>query len=302
MKKSILLIFLIGFINFNFAQLNQTELTPILQDAKDFAEKINQEGFEYSIDQFATWLNVNTLKPQSLTQSNRLLLIDALKSAFKNGIIKNSTKNLTLLFEFLKYESENGDDSVIWSWLGYIYFEGIGITKNYFNANYWFEKAALLGDEYSMLRLGWSYEKGYGVSQNYSNAIYWYEKAAEKGDAEVTKYLGDIYFYAKGVEKNYITARYWYEKGANLGEASCMTSFGYSYHEGLGVKQNYQLAKYWYDKAAEKGNGQAMNNLGWMYEKGNGIIQNYFTAIYWYEKACKVGNQQACENLKKLNK
>ncbi len=106
MKKIILLfgIFLV-FISRSFAQLNETELTPILQDAKDFAEKSNQEGFEISIEQFATWLEVKTLKPQSLNQTNRTLLISALRSAFNYGII-NDNKHLTLFFEFLKYESE----------------------------------------------------------------------------------------------------------------------------------------------------------------------------------------------------
>ena len=46
MKKLILLfgIFLV-FISRSFAQLNQTELTPILQDAKDFAEKAQQQNW-----------------------------------------------------------------------------------------------------------------------------------------------------------------------------------------------------------------------------------------------------------------
>ena len=53
MKKIILFIgILLGFVGGSFAQLNETELTPILQDAKDFAEKSNQEGFEYNKEAF----------------------------------------------------------------------------------------------------------------------------------------------------------------------------------------------------------------------------------------------------------
>jgi TPR repeat protein len=265
MKKIILFIgiFLV-FMSGSFAQLNETELTPILQDAKDFAEKSNQEGFEYSIEQFAAWLEVKTLKPQSLNQTNRTLLISALKSAFSNDIIKDSNKHLTLFFEFLKYESENNDDEENWHRLGYLY------------------------------------NMGFGIAQNYTIAKYWYEKAIEKGFASAMNNLGSMYQNGHGVTQNYITAKYWYEKAAEKGNAAAMNQLGFMYYGGLGVTQNYTTAKYWYEKAAEKGESSAMYNLGFLYDEGHGVAQNYTTAKYWYEKACNLGYQPACDNYKKI--
>jgi hypothetical protein len=231
MKKKILFIgiFLV-FISESFAQLNETELTPILQDAKDFAEKSNQEGFEYSIEQFATWMEVKTLKPQSLNQTNRILLISALKTAFNNDIIKDNNKHLSLFFEFLKYETFFNENEENWHWLGYLYDMGFGIAQNYTTAKYWYEKAAEKGDAKSMNNLGYMYDEGHGVTQNFTTAKYWYEKAAEKGEATAMNNLGYMYKNGNGVTQNYSTAKYWYEKAALkkvvkhqcIGSAFCM--------------------------------------------------------------------------------
>ncbi len=218
MKKIILLfgIFLV-FISRSFAQLNETELTPILQDAKDFAEKSNQEGFEYSIEQFANWLEVKTLKPQSLNQTNRNLLLNALKTAFNNDIIKNNNKHLTLFFEFLQYESENNDDEENWHWLGYMFMEGIGGNKNYTSAKYWYEKAIEKGYGKAMTNLGIMHHFGLGITQNYTKAKYWYIKAAEKGEVAAMYILGIMYQEGQGITQNNTTAKYWFEKACNLG-------------------------------------------------------------------------------------
>jgi hypothetical protein len=218
MKKIILFIgILLGFVDGSFAQLNETELTPILQDAKEFAEKSNQEGFEYSIEQFAAWLEVKTLKPQSLNQTNRILLISALKTAFNNDIIKDNNKHLSLFFEFLKYESENNDDEENWHWLGFMYMEGLGVNKHYITAKYWYEKAIEKGYGKAMTNLGIMHHFGLGVTQNYLTAKYWYEKAAEKEDATAMYIIGIIYQEGQGITQSNTTAKYWLERACNLG-------------------------------------------------------------------------------------
>jgi tetratricopeptide (TPR) repeat protein len=55
---------------------------------------------------------------------------------------------------------------------------GIGVTKSYGDAVYWFIQAATSGHRMSQYFLGSSYEQGHGVETNYSEAYAWYALAS----------------------------------------------------------------------------------------------------------------------------
>ncbi|MDE6408374.1 MAG: SEL1-like repeat protein, partial [Anaeroplasmataceae bacterium] len=68
--------------------------------------------------------------------------------------------------------------------LAYIYYNGIGIERNYIEAAKWYKEAALkegeysqYGIEYPQFMLGYCYYKGEGVEQSYEKSIKWYKKA-----------------------------------------------------------------------------------------------------------------------------
>ena len=64
-------------------------------------------------------------------------------------------------------------------------------------AKFWWQKAAELGDPYSMYRLGDCLEKGIGVSLiNVEDAYKWYRLAAQKGDPDA---LEAVKRFSKGV-------------------------------------------------------------------------------------------------------
>ena len=59
--------------------------------------------------------------------------------------------------------------------------------------------------------LGYCYDVGKGVTQDYAQAVYWYQKAAEQGNVAALKNLGLCYEYGKGVlvimQKPYLVIR-----------------------------------------------------------------------------------------------
>ena len=63
------------------------------------------------------------------------------------------------------------------------------IDKDYFEAAYWFKKAAKQGDVFSQRQLALMYEHGLGVTQDYSEALHWYRSTAEQGDTTATVFL-----------------------------------------------------------------------------------------------------------------
>ena len=153
--------------------------------------------------------------------------------------------------------------------------------------DFWFRKSAEQGNAGAQFRLGYCYYRGEGVERDYTQAVYWYRKSAEQGNAEAQLYLGYCYYKGEVVEQNYIQAVCWFRKSAEQGIASAQYNLGYCYYNGKGVEQNYALAVYWYRKAAEQGDVDAQYALGRCYDKGEGVEQNDTQAEYWYGEAAQ---------------
>ena len=171
--------------------------------------------------------------------------------------------------------------------LGYCYYRGEGVERNYTQAVYWYRKSVEQGNSEAQYRLGKCYYWGEGVERDYTQAVYWYRKSAEQGNAEAQLYLGYCYYKGEVVEQNYIQAVCWFRKSAEQGIASAQYNLGYCYYNGKGVEQNYALAVYWYRKAAEQGDVDAQYALGRCYDNGEGVEQNDTQAEYWYGEAAQ---------------
>jgi TPR repeat protein len=68
--------------------------------------------------------------------------------------------------------------------LASMYYNGLGVPKDYRQALYWYTKAAKQGHAGAQYNLGLMYAEGIGIARNYEQALYWYTKAAEQGHAE----------------------------------------------------------------------------------------------------------------------
>jgi len=70
---------------------------------------------------------------------------------------------------------------------------------------------------YAQTLLGFAYYLGRGVPKDYVEARKWFLKAAQQGDADAQWILGTIYAEGKGVPKNYIQAYKWLNLSAAQG-------------------------------------------------------------------------------------
>ena len=136
-------------------------------------------------------------------------------------------------------------------------------AKTYFPKN---KALAEKGDVEAQFKLGKIYGIGWiGVSKDYKQAIYWFEKAAQQGHAKAQSYLGRLYFCTVDFKKNCEQAFYWFEKAAAQGDAEAQFNLGLMYFKGQGVKKNCEQAIYWTKKAGTQGHVDARHNLDEMY-------------------------------------
>lgn len=94
--------------------------------------------------------------------------------------------------------------------LGYLYQNGIGLSKDNSKAISNYMQAANLGNVLAMNNLAFMYENGVGVSQNYKEALNWYMLSAAKGDANAECEVGQYYFNGTGVNRDYVFAKTWF--------------------------------------------------------------------------------------------
>ena len=217
--------------------------------------------------------------------------------------------------------------------LGYCYYTGKGVDKDFPEAVKWFRIAAEQGYADAQSSLGTRYYTGEGVDQDYGKAVEWYRKAAEQGHAWAQNNLGRCYYNGQGVEEDYQQAMNWYRKAAeqghvqarhnlesccrsgsanvqyyrknikeeqkstNLEDVSLQNQLGDCYFEGSGVEKNYRKAVACYRKAAEMGYASAQYNLGRCYSNGQGVKQDYQQTMNWYRKAANQGHAVAQNSL-----
>ena len=86
--------------------------------------------------------------------------------------------------------------------LGYAYYDGNGVTKNYKQAVGWFRKAAWNGHEYAHFYLARCYKDGTGVEKDLKQAAQHFKCAARNGDSTALSNLGLCYLNGDGVRKN----------------------------------------------------------------------------------------------------
>jgi uncharacterized protein len=72
------------------------------------------------------------------------------------------------------------------------------------------------GDATPQFQLGWLYYEGLGVTQNYKIALMWYKRSAEQGYAYAQSALGRMYEKGQAVSKDYIRAYMWFSIAASL--------------------------------------------------------------------------------------
>ena len=177
--------------------------------------------------------------------------------------------------------------------LGGMYYYGRGVSEDYARAAEWYRKSAEQEDADAQYNLGKMYEYGRGVSQDYAKAVKWYRKSAEQGNAYGQYFLGCMYLFGRGVSRDEAKAVEWYRKSAEQGNADAQYYLGCMYDFGIVVSLDEAKAVEWYRKAAEQGHVDAQYQLGYMYHNGIGVSKDHTKAAEWYSKAAKGGDVSA---------
>jgi TPR repeat protein len=103
------------------------------------------------------------------------------------------------------------------------------------NAAGWYLKSAKQGYNPARVNLGYCYYNGHGVVKDYVEAVSWWRKAAEEGVAEAQYSVGSAYRTGEGVEKDLAIAAKWLRLAAAQGHVDSITTLGRFHEFGLGV-------------------------------------------------------------------
>jgi TPR repeat protein len=97
------------------------------------------------------------------------------------------------------------------------------LNRDFLTANEEWTPLAERGDATPQFQLGWLYEEGLGVSKDYKTAIKWYKRAAEQGYAYAQSALGRMYEKGKGVPQDYSRAYLWFNIASLLWDPDAKT-------------------------------------------------------------------------------
>lgn len=207
---------------------------------------------------------------------------DIAKEAFDSGDYPTAYKQFNRL-------AAQGDERAE-DYLGLMYLDGRGVTRDYVTAEHWLSLAADDGAPDAEFNLGNIYLAGLTGTQDYSRAMQLYRKAAAQGYAIAATNVGALYAAGFGVQQDYRQAMIWYEMGADGGDIRAMVGIGNMYLTGQGTEQNYAEAIRWLTKAAALKSPQAAEGLGYMQFYGFGEPKDESAAVKWYEAAADGGD------------
>ena len=108
-------------------------------------------------------------------------------------------------------------------------YDGVGVDKNIDESIEWLKVAALGNKDIEAIRdLGFCYYMGRGVKKNYKLAVKYYRVAAKKGDSKAQWNFGLCYEYGDGVQASKRWSNYWFDKAANQGHEGAMKKMKYT--------------------------------------------------------------------------
>ncbi|PTQ90141.1 Sel1-like repeat-containing protein kinase family protein [Agitococcus lubricus] len=116
--------------------------------------------------------------------------------------------------------------------------------------------------------MGWHYYHGDGVKRDYEEAFKWFQKAANLGEPSAQFNIGMMYASGTGTKQDFSEAAKWYKKAAEQGKTSAQLNLGMMYISGRGVRQNIDEGVKWLGKAADQGDTTAKANLTWLVQQG----------------------------------
>lgn len=170
--------------------------------------------------------------------------------------------------------------------------------------------AAEIGNIDANYELGMIYYNGDGVTQDFYRAREYFERAADKGDADALYMLACMCLKGQGAEPNDIMGREYLRGAAERGHQDALTclracecyELGRKYLEGWSVSKDVKRACDYLEQAVNKataqGDGSIIFAVGRIYEKGQfGLKKDFKRACAYFQRAAELGDEDACFRL-----
>lgn len=201
-----------------------------------------------------------------INQSVDSQLINNSKYKLADILWEKSNKNETSIALKLYEETINICDYKAIFELGYKYYLGNKVEKNYELAMLYFRISAKYNYHKAQFYIGYMYDEGEGIPCSYKSAIYWYKLAASNGNSTAMNNLGVMYAKGNGVSRDRTKAfelyREAYDASDNKSSEGCiMYNLGMCYKYGRGTKKNLEEAKYWLSRSVKAGHKDAAFSL-----------------------------------------
>ena len=180
-------------------------------------------------------------------------LSSAVQAGLSEGVLAYQYKQYPTALSEFTYMVEEGDPAAAY-YLGKMYQEGLGVSKNLPRARslfqaadsgYYFPATAELG---KMLLTGDG-----SIPAEPERAIELLKKAAHAGEADAAFELGAAYASGTGVEQNANYAYGYYLRSALKGDMKGQYALSKMYMEGRGVPQDYNEMLKWLSRSANQG-------------------------------------------------
>lgn len=201
---------------------------------------------------------INTLEEDKSTAKIEAHTYTYIDKIYENISVAYDTEFMT----WLKQEAHK-NNSTAQNFLGYIYENSLGLTKNLPNAIKWYKLSANNNNNmFAQRNLAIMYKDGIGMKANLEEAKRLITLSAEQGNRAAQNNLGNTLYF----EQDYTGALKWYEASA---------------------KQSYMFGQF---------------NLAEMYKNGKGVDVDFKKAITLYKLCADVGNMHAVGEIKQIFK
>lgn len=263
---------------------------------------LNDQGVRHAYDTAARWLREAADQGHPRAQRNLAVL-------YFRGV--GAPRDHAAAVEWLKRSAVQGCVSAQMD-LARVYLEGDGV-QDPVAAVSWLHHLAEGGHRDEQYYLGLMYYDGRGVSRDRAAAATWFRRAADQRHHEAEYRLGLLYRDGIGVPQDLGIAAEWLRRAAagqhararfvrdrmfrtgmlTLDEPQEQFELADGYFMGYDIPQDQDAAAVWFRRAADQGHADAAYRLGDMYDKGQGVPQDHTEAAKLLRYAADHGHWSA---------
>lgn len=153
---------------------------------------------------------------------------------------KKSHEDIKLAY-YLLCESADAGYTASESELGYAFLIDVELDPDYDKALSYLKRASQKNDVKALWNLGFMYQNGLGVTKNYLESLEYYKMAAKLGMPDAFHQVGAFYYEGLGCTRDINEARKWFKKGCDANCISSLITLGNIYYNEEKDKESYEL-------------------------------------------------------------